>query len=170
MAPVRHTLSAPDPLTAAAREALLLSYAELRETIEALPADALDWRPAGDDSNSIAVLVTHAMHSTRSWLSAALGAPFPERDRPAEFRVRDIQPDALVAFCEQMTNDCLSLLDPSRTIDWSALRDTHPRNRPGAEPQVTAGWALLHAMEHLREHVGQAFLTRQLWERLGRSP
>ena len=164
MAPVRHTLSAPDPLIGAAREALLHSYAELRETIEALPADALDWRPAGDESNSIAVLVTHAMHSTRWWLSVAVGAPLPERDRPSEFKALASDPTALVAFAESMTNDCLALLDPSRAVDWSALRDTHERTRPNAEPQFTAGWALLHALGHLREHVGQAFLTRQLWE------
>jgi hypothetical protein len=29
---------------------------------------------------------------------------------------------------------------------------------------VLAGWALLHALEHLREHEGQMFLTRQLWD------
>ena len=28
----------------------------------------------------------------------------------------------------------------------------------------SAAWALLHALEHLREHVAQASLTRQLWE------
>jgi hypothetical protein len=30
---------------------------------------------------------------------------------------------------------------------------------------VTAVWALLHAAEHLREHVAHAELTRQVWER-----
>jgi hypothetical protein len=29
---------------------------------------------------------------------------------------------------------------------------------------VSAAWALLHALEHLREHEGQLFLTRQLWD------
>lgn len=38
---------------------------------------------------------------------------------------------------------------------------THARMSGGAE-QVSAAWALLHALEHLREHVGQMQLTRQL--------
>jgi len=28
---------------------------------------------------------------------------------------------------------------------------------------VTCGWALLHALEHLREHAAQALLTWELW-------
>jgi hypothetical protein len=35
---------------------------------------------------------------------------------------------------------------------------------PDDDP-VTAAWALLHALEHLREHAAQAQLTRQLWQR-----
>jgi uncharacterized protein DUF664 len=41
------------------------------------------------------------------------------------------------------------------------------RTDPRTGEQVTAGWALLHAIEHLREHVGHAQLTRQLWDARG---
>jgi len=34
---------------------------------------------------------------------------------------------------------------------------------PAAKADAPAAWALLHALEHLREHVGQMLLTRQLW-------
>ena len=34
--------------------------------------------------------------------------------------------------------------------------------RPGGHLD-DRGWALLHALEHLREHAAQALLTRQLW-------
>jgi hypothetical protein len=30
---------------------------------------------------------------------------------------------------------------------------------------VTAAWALIHAVEHLQEHVAHAELTRQVWDR-----
>ena len=33
-----------------------------------------------------------------------------------------------------------------------------------AQEPVTAAWALIHALVHLREHVGHAELTRQLWD------
>jgi hypothetical protein len=32
---------------------------------------------------------------------------------------------------------------------------------------VTAAWALLHALDHLGEHVGHAHLTRQLLDERG---
>lgn len=34
---------------------------DLREGVDGLPGEALDWRPAGADTNSIAVLVTHVL-------------------------------------------------------------------------------------------------------------
>jgi hypothetical protein len=44
------------------------------------------------------------------------------------------------------------------------MRKTHARPHPEHAQDVPAAWALLHAMEHLREHEGQMSLTRQLWE------
>jgi hypothetical protein len=32
---------------------------------------------------------------------------------------------------------------------------------------VPASWAVLHAIEHLREHIAHVGLTRQLWEARG---
>ncbi len=60
--------------------------ADLLAAVDGLPGEALDWQPAGADTNSIAVLVTHVLHSTRSWLSVVVGAPLPDRDRESEFR------------------------------------------------------------------------------------
>ncbi len=48
------------------------------------------------------MLVTHAMHSTRSWLSLATGAPLPERDRPAEFLVVVDDPEAFIGWFDAM--------------------------------------------------------------------
>ena len=46
-----------DPILSSARYVVRESLAELRKTIEGVPVEALNWRPAGDDSNSLAVLV-----------------------------------------------------------------------------------------------------------------
>ena len=104
------------------------------------------------------------MASTRSWLSVAVGAPLPDRDRPSEFLTKAAQPGALVAHVADMERQCDALLTSASDVDWSALRRTHPRPRPGADETVTGAWALLHALEHLREHAGQIALTRQLWD------
>ena len=50
-----------------------------------------------------------------------------------------------------------------------AIRRTHTRPNPDDDMKVPAAWALLHAIEHLREHVGQMQLTRQLWEQTRQS-
>ena len=92
------------------------------------------------------------------------GAPLPDRDRDAEFAATANEADALLAHVADMERQCLALLDGAKDVDWSATRRTHPRPRAGAAEQVTGAWALLHALEHLREHAGQIALTRQLWD------
>jgi uncharacterized damage-inducible protein DinB len=153
-----------DPFVAAARDLLIQTLDDLRPKLDGLLPQALNWRPAGDDSNSIAVLTVHAMASTRSWLSVAVGAPLPDRDRPQEFLATAADASELLAHFDDMTRQCDALLENARDADWSALRRTHPRPRPGAGEEVTGAWALLHALEHLREHAGHIALTRQLWD------
>ncbi len=154
---------ATDPFIATARYIVDESLKEISKSIEGLPPEALNWRPAGDETNSIAVLATHVMHSTRSWLSITVGAPLPERDRPSEFRASAADTGELLAFIDQMSSDCLDLLKPREEIDWAAIRKTHAR--PGQAPEhVPAAFALMHAVEHLREHMAHLSLTRQLWD------
>jgi Protein of unknown function (DUF664). len=137
--------------------------ADLLAAVDGLPGEALDWKPAGADTNSIAVLVTHVLHSTRSWLSVAVGAPLPDRDRESEFTVKLDDPKALADLMHGFSRQIMALLDNAGDVDWSAIRKTHAR--PGNAPeQVPASWAVLHAIEHLREHIAHVGLTRQLWD------
>lgn len=161
-----------DPIIPSARFVLKQSLEELRAAVEGAPAEALNWRPAGEETNSMAVLVTHVLHSTRSWLSVAVGSSLPERDRDAEFRVIEDDPGALLHFVDEMSEKCRALLRDAGDVDWSATRKTHARPpqkdddgswRPGVE-EVPAAFALLHALEHLGQHVAHCSLTRQLWE------
>jgi uncharacterized damage-inducible protein DinB len=135
---------------------------DLRAGVAGLPGEALDWKPAGEDTNSIAVLVTHVLHSTRSWLSVALGAPLPGRDRDSEFRVKANDTGALLTFIDDFSEQIMAIIEGTKDVDWSAQRKTHAR--PGDGPEtVPATWALIHAIEHLREHVAHIGLTRQIW-------
>jgi uncharacterized damage-inducible protein DinB len=153
----------PDSLLTSARYVVKEDLKDLLDGIEGLPGEALDWKPAGADTNSIAVLVTHVLHSTRSWLSVAIGAALPDRDRDSEFRVKSDDAGALVDFVHEFSRQIMTLLEGADEVDWTALRQTHAR--PGDAPeQVPASWALLHAIEHLREHIAHVGLTRQLWE------
>jgi hypothetical protein len=147
-----------DPTIVALREVLAESCDEIRRGVADLSVSELNAKPAGGDTNSVAVIAVHGLRSTLSWLSLAVGGPLPERDRDAEFRtVADDdfvqQVDALIARCLGVLDD--ATWDPARVgaPNWNA--------RLAAEPR-TAAWAAGHALAHLGEHVGHLHMTREL--------
>jgi hypothetical protein len=129
-------------------------------TFEDLPAEALDWVP-DDDMNSFCVLVVHTTGSARFWIGTALGDP-PNRNRDLEFQARGLSIAELkgrFAALEAYVRDVLE----SRTLADLAVTHSVP-NRDREVRRVSAGWALLHALEHTGLHLGHAQITRQLWE------
>jgi uncharacterized damage-inducible protein DinB len=148
-----------DPLLTAARATLAESLDELRSTVAGLTPDALNRRITGEGTNPLAVIATHALASTRSWLSLAVGAPLPPRDRPAEFRA--VADEGFETRVDDGIADCLALLDAADGFD-PALEGLAPWRTSGADEPVTASWALLHAIGHLGEHVGHAHVMRDL--------
>src|SRR5580765_6106909 len=105
-----YTAGMPDPTLTAARQIVEESIEGMRGAISGLPADALNWRPSQDGTNPIAVRAVHAMHSTRSWLAVAVGAPLPDRDRDAEFRTVVDDPGELLETVDALAEDCRALL------------------------------------------------------------
>ena len=153
-----------DSMLASATYVLTDDIKELRAAIDRLPDEALNWKPAGEETNSVAVLVTHVLHSTRSWISTAVGVPLPDRDRSSEFRVTAKRTADLLALLDEFGSQILGLLNNARDIDWAANRKTHMRPDPSLPDYVPASFALLHAIEHFGQHVAHVSLTRQLWE------
>lgn len=149
---------ADDPTIVGIREALGESFDEIRRGIAGLSVPQLNAAPAGEDTNPIAVIVTHALGATLSWLSLAMGAPLPPRDRPAEFRA--VADEGFAARTDDMIARCLAVLDGAV---WDPTRTGTPSWSPdlAAEPK-TAPYAVAHALAHLGEHVGHLQLTRQL--------
>jgi hypothetical protein len=147
-----------DPTIEAFREVLEESLDEIRRGVAGLTAAELNARPAGGETNSIAVIVTHALGATLSWLSLAMGAPLPERDREAEFRT--VAGDGFAARTEEMIGRCLAVLD---TGPWDPARVGTPNwnARLAGEPR-TAAYGAAHALAHLGEHVGHLHMTREL--------
>jgi uncharacterized damage-inducible protein DinB len=156
-----------DAMLASAAFVLTDDFKELREAVDGLPDEALNWKPAGEDTNSVAVLVTHMLHSTRSWISTAVAAPLPERDRDSEFRVTANKTEDLLELLDDFSTQILALLNSSGEIDWAANRKTHLRPDPSLPDYVPASYALLHAIEHVGQHVAHVSLTRQLWDARG---
>ena len=152
----------PDALLEAARTTLDGSLRELRKQLEGLDANALNDRPRGDGTNPLAVLAVHALASTHSWLALATGSALPPRDRPREFETRVDDPVAFLASVDATSDACREILAGAEGIDPGKTGTAPWRTGTEAEEPVTAAWALLHALDHLREHVGHAQLTRQL--------
>jgi uncharacterized damage-inducible protein DinB len=154
------TADVADPTLAALRVVLDESLDEIRRGIADLSVDELNARPAGGQTNSIAVIVTHALGATLSWLSLGLGAPLPPRDRDAEFRT--VADAGFAAWTEEISRRCNALLDGAR---WDPARTGIPSWNPRlAEEPRTAAYSVAHALAHLGEHVGHAQLTRQVLE------
>jgi uncharacterized damage-inducible protein DinB len=145
----------------AARATLDDALTELRKAVDGLTPEQLNRRLAGDRSNPLAVIATHALESTRSWLSLATGVTLPPRDRPAEFRA--VADAGFQGWVDERMALCRSVLADVETID-PAREGTAPWRTTHADEPVTAAWALLHAVGHLEEHVGHAHVMRDLLE------
>lgn len=151
-----------DPIISAARRFVAGGFSTLRSVVEEVAAEALNWKPAGEETNSIAVLVTHAAHSTRMLLAMALGLPMPPRDRPAEFAAHAEDGGSLLRLVDDLSAECLATLDGAGPVDWGALRQR--RRDDGEVVRIPAAEALFYAVEHLRGHADEASLTRHLWQ------
>ncbi len=140
-----------------------------RSAIEGLPDAAADWLPA-PGTNSLAVLVAHSVTSTRFWLRNGSGEPgsiarYREADRTPSFRVHGTNVAALVGQLDAFRAEAETILaagTEEHLLQVVALQAEDP-----AEPPRSGVECLARAVAHLREHVGQAELMRDLW--LGRT-
>lgn len=151
-----------DHVLEAARKLVGDSLTELRASIDGLPVEALNWRPTSA-TNSIAIIVAHTLGATRLWLNLAVGQPLPERDRDSEFRASAEDAASFMQMFDQLSSECLAALNSVESVDWSAMRATQGRGGD-APAEVPAAYAIMHVTEHLRGHVDQVSLMRQLWE------
>ena len=81
------------------------------------------------------------------------------RDRDSEFRVRDVGVGVLKARLDA------SLAYARSAVERLNMNDLgQPRIAPSGGKQTTVAYALLHTIEHAREHAGHIGLTAQLWK------
>lgn len=137
-----------------------------RAVIAGLPDAALNWRP-GPETNSLAVLVAHAWGAAQAWISRAGGTEIA-RDRDAEFRV-EMNAQQLAALLDAAiarVAEYIAAIDPATYDDLRRPPSANraPESQRVPEEEFSVAWCIMHAVEHNQEHLGQAFLTRQLWE------
>ena len=137
------------------REGFREVHEKIRELVEGMDADALNWKPH-PEANSIAVLVTHTLGSEREMLAAVRGITV-ERDRPSEFRA-EADAGELAAQIERAD---AHLDEHAGAITAEDL--TSPRPRGDRPPRPGIEW-LVTNYGHAREHLAQIELTKQLYE------
>ncbi|RIK29416.1 MAG: hypothetical protein DCC55_37985 [Chloroflexi bacterium] len=147
------------PFYAAYYEVLRTLFNEIEQIIDRLPQTALDWSP-GADMNSVSVLTTHLVGSTRYWIvDVAGGRGAADRDRASEFSARGKDGAQLKAQIAAMLDQI------ERTLSQLELDDlVLERAAPLQGRSVNAGWALAHALAHVGTHLGHIQMTQQLWE------
>ncbi|CAN5774875.1 hypothetical protein BH23CHL2_BH23CHL2_36210 [soil metagenome] len=133
---------------------------EWRRIVTGLDAEALNWKP-GEDTNSISALVAHSMDATRYHLANALGITL-DRNREEKFDQEAASADDLLALIDATEADMRDYVS-RLTEDVLPVEQTRPSSITGSRTHNGA-YYLLHALQHDREHIGQASLTRQLFE------
>ncbi len=128
------------------------------ETLEGLDADALNWSPTDANTNSLFVLATHCIGSEHGWMFETLGHGAKTRNRSAEFAARASNLDALRAEYARVTQETETLLATRSSDDLSRRRENANFG------PISERWIILHIIEHYAEHLGQMYLTKQLWE------
>lgn len=152
-----------DPFITAARRLFDDAVGVLRDAVTGADAAVLNTKPAGDDTNAIAALVAHALGAARLLVAVAVDAPHPHRDRPGEFATTVPGPEALLAMIDAQVVEVTATLDRALAVDWSATR-SFPR-ADGSTAEMTAAFALMHAIDHLRGHADEASLSRHVLNR-----
>jgi uncharacterized damage-inducible protein DinB len=137
--------------------------AVILETLAGLSADALNWCPLPDATNSLYALAVHALGAERHWIHAVVGGRAVERDRAAEFRARGDDVAALRAQSAAVARTSEEILGQLTEAEMDAPRGAAPNTHP-------VRWCILHIIEHDNEHLGQMRLTRQLWENRSTRP
>ncbi len=142
-----------------------LSFDLFRSVLDDLPEEAVHWKPAGA-GNTTQVLVNHSIVATRFWLQVGCGIErslkeyragereeaFLDQSKTIAGLKRDID-----AYLEQLARECEG--GSEETLNRVTLFADVPDR-----VEVTGYEAILRGLAHLREHIGEAQLMRDLWK------
>ena len=132
-------------------------HEEIRNDLNTLPPEALDWVP-GHEMNSISVIITHLTGAERFLVGDVVMQDPSNRNRDAEFLVKGLTKTDLGRRLDETEAYVKQALEKLTMEDLLTER-LHPRHGS----QVKVAWALLHALDHVATHLGQINITTQLW-------
>jgi len=124
---------------------------KIRRAVEALPPDALWWRPH-DQANSAGNLLLHLAGNVRQWIVSGVGGAPDARWRAGEFEARGGEDAAALLARLDATLDeadaVLAALTPQRLAERVTIQGR----------DVTVLDAVYHVVEHFALHLGQLIL------------
>jgi uncharacterized protein DUF664 len=134
-------------------------FDRLMETLAGLDDQAVNWKPPVPGTNSILVLVTHALASAEEHVVGKAAGQTVVRNRDAEFVVAGGSGHLAgrAAEVRRRLDDALTSLEGRLDEERDAPVDTWPSTR------ATVRDRLIHSVSHTAEHVGHAQLTRDLY-------
>ncbi|MEX2314637.1 MAG: DinB family protein [Thermomicrobiales bacterium] len=133
------------------------SLGRLVQLAETIAPDGLHWSPPASSTNSIAVLAVHTLGNAEENILQTLCGQTMGRSRAGEFVERLSTADELLERWQDLRPRLESALAQLSAFDMDNER-LHPRRGaiPGRE-------VLIVVARHAAEHLGQAELTRDLW-------
>ena len=134
---------------------------KVKETIQGMSAEELNWKPPIAESNSPYVLAAHLPGSETQWIHQFVGGMDVSRDRDAEFRASGDSAAPLIERLDQVGNTSREVLG-RLTSDDLGQRRTRPIPA-GSTDQVTVRYGILNFIVHMSEHLGHLGLPRQLY-------
>src|SRR5512136_7667 len=118
-------------------------HEQIRNDLNSLPPEALDWIP-GHEMNSVTVIITHLTGAERFLIGDVIMQEPSNRNRDAEFLVKGMAKADLVHRLDE-TEAYISAAFEKLTLSNLDENRLHPRRGD----QVSVAWALLHALDHV---------------------
>jgi hypothetical protein len=127
---------------------------EIFKWADGLTDDQLNWKPSGQETNSIGILMSHIMGVEIFQVAERIGGHSVHRDRASEFADRATR-EALVQRRAEVEKLLRATFDKLTSADLS-----RPFKTPNGEVPVIK--FLLNMVSHVSDHMGQVILTRKL--------
>jgi hypothetical protein len=142
-----------DPATA--ERYLRHAFGQMLDVADRLGDERINLRPHGDETNTVAALVTHCCGVTEFWLGhVALGRP-STRDRSSEFVAT-----ATVAELHALVDRTLATsVDDLGRLEAGEGNDVHGGREHLLDGDGTDASAVLHVLEEAYQHLGHMELT-----------
>jgi Protein of unknown function (DUF1572) len=115
------------------------------------------WKTADGINNSAGNLALHLIGNLKTYIGKNLGNYIYERNRPAEFSLKNVPRETIIADMEVTKNQILDTLIRLSSDDYEKI---YSENVLGYE--MTTEYFLIHLNGHLNYHLGQINYHRRL--------